>query len=52
VKFTKYHGIGNDFILVDNRKSAEPILSPEQSAKVGWHARMCDLWVCSSPPPP
>jgi diaminopimelate epimerase len=29
--FSKYHGLGNDFILVDNRASAEPIISPEQA---------------------
>jgi diaminopimelate epimerase len=36
VEFTKYHGLGNDFILVDNRDNSEPIMSPEQAAK------MCD----------
>jgi diaminopimelate epimerase len=36
VDFTKYHGLGNDFILVDNRQEAEPCMSPEQAAK------MCD----------
>lgn len=29
--FSKYHGLGNDFILVDNRASAEPMVTPEQA---------------------
>ena len=29
IQFTKYHGLGNDFILVDNRHQSDPILSPE-----------------------
>jgi hypothetical protein len=36
VDFAKYHGLGNDFILLDNRSQSEPSLSPEQSA------RLCD----------
>ncbi|NEO26963.1 MAG: diaminopimelate epimerase [Kamptonema sp. SIO4C4] len=36
VEFTKYHGLGNDFILIDNRHQAEPILTPEQAMA------MCD----------
>ncbi len=36
MKFTKYHGLGNDFILVDNRNSSTPLVSPEQAVK------MCD----------
>ena len=31
IEFTKYHGLGNDFILVDNRHSSEPVLTPEES---------------------
>lgn len=36
IEFTKYHGLGNDFILVDNRAAVEPLLTPEQAVK------MCD----------
>lgn len=36
VKFSKYHGLGNDFILIDNRHSAKPIINPEQAIQ------MCD----------
>ncbi|KAJ1454436.1 hypothetical protein M885DRAFT_465191 [Pelagophyceae sp. CCMP2097] len=34
--FSKYHGLGNDFLLVDNRESSEPKVSPDEAAK------MCD----------
>jgi diaminopimelate epimerase len=31
IQFVKYHGLGNDFILVDNRHSSDPCLTPEQA---------------------
>ena len=34
VTFTKYQGLGNDFILVDNRHQTEPIITPEQAVKL------------------
>ena len=36
IEFSKYQGLGNDFILIDNLHSAEPIITPEQAIK------MCD----------
>ncbi|NEO58538.1 MAG: diaminopimelate epimerase [Okeania sp. SIO3B5] len=34
VSFTKYHGLGNDFILIDNRHQSKPIVTPEQAIKL------------------
>ncbi len=31
--FVKYHGLGNDFILVDNRSSSEPSLTPAEAVQ-------------------
>ncbi|MEI2578836.1 diaminopimelate epimerase [Scytonema sp. PRP1] len=34
IEFTKYHGLGNDFILIDNRSSSTPVITPEQAVKL------------------
>ncbi|MEL6461274.1 MAG: diaminopimelate epimerase [Cyanobacteria bacterium J06621_15] len=34
INFTKYQGLGNDFILVDNRSSSEPEVTPDQAIKL------------------
>jgi len=34
IDFTKYQGLGNDFILVDNRSSSEPVISNQQAVKL------------------
>ncbi|MGA1265461.1 MAG: diaminopimelate epimerase [Prochlorothrix sp.] len=31
--FTKYHGLGNDFILLDNRHDLTPCLTPEEAVR-------------------
>ncbi|AFY72398.1 diaminopimelate epimerase [Synechococcus sp. PCC 7502] len=33
IAFSKYHGLGNDFILIDNCSSKEPYLSPQLAIK-------------------
>ena len=34
IEFTKYHGLGNDFILIDNRAHTEPIITSEQAVQL------------------
>ena len=34
VEFTKYHGLGNDFILIDNRTEEAPIITSEQAVQL------------------
>ena len=34
IEFSKYHGLGNDFILIDNRHSADPIITPERAREI------------------
>lgn len=33
IEFTKYHGLGNDFILIDNRGDSSPMITQEQAVQ-------------------
>lgn len=33
ITFTKYHGLGNDFILIDNRHQPGPYITPDQAVQ-------------------
>lgn len=32
--FSKYHGLGNDFLLIDNRSAAEPLVTPAEAQEL------------------
>ena len=34
LEFVKYQGLGNDFVLVDNRSQSEPLLTPDQAIRI------------------
>lgn len=34
IEFTKYHGLGNDFILIDNRSNSQPVITPERAIEL------------------
>ncbi len=34
IEFSKYHGLGNDFILIDNRHDPEPVITRDQAIQI------------------
>ncbi|MBF2063446.1 MAG: diaminopimelate epimerase [Calothrix sp. C42_A2020_038] len=34
IEFTKYHGLGNDFILIDNRSNSTPVITPDKAIQL------------------
>jgi diaminopimelate epimerase len=34
MEFTKYHGLGNDFILIDNRSTSQTAVTPQEAIKL------------------
>jgi len=34
IEFAKYHGLEMTFILIDNRSSSKPVITPEQAVKL------------------